>query len=91
MGQYDYSSPGAYFITIAAYKHKCLFGDVVDFAMDLNRVGTIVRNCWMEIPKHFPYVEVEPSVIMPNHIHGVITINDDKSRGTIYCIRQGHK
>jgi hypothetical protein len=48
---YDYSSPGAYFITICTHSWECLFGDVVDREMVLNARGKIVRQCWLDIPK----------------------------------------
>jgi len=71
---YNYTHPGAYFITICTYKHRCLFGRVVDGEMRLNPLGQIVTNCWNEIPHHFPHAELDEFVVMPNHIHGVISI-----------------
>ncbi len=40
-------------------------------------LGRIAYTCWQQIPSHFTNVEVEPFVIMPNHVHGIITILDD--------------
>ena len=51
-------------------------------------VGRIAKECWQEIPDHFPFVNVEPFVIMPNHIHGIMTIIDESCRGTISSMRQ---
>ncbi len=45
--------------------------------MRLNIVGDIVEKCWREIPKHFPNVELDEYVIMPNHIHGIIVLHDN--------------
>ncbi len=42
--------------------------------MVLNEYGEITKNCWMEIPQHFPNVELDVFVVMPNHIHGIIFI-----------------
>ncbi len=42
--------------------------------MVLNEYGEIVHRCWMEIPQHFPHVELDAFVIMPNHVHGIIVI-----------------
>ncbi len=48
---YDYSSSGAYFITLCTRIRECLFGDVVDGEMVLNQRGKSVRQCWLDIPK----------------------------------------
>lgn len=77
---YDYSSAGAYFVTIVAWQRECLFGEVVNGEMRLSRYGEIVQKWWNEIPIHFPNVELGPFVIMPNHVHGIIFIVE--RRGT---------
>ncbi len=74
---YDYSQPGAYFITICTENRECLFGNVVDGKMVLNDVGQIAQKCWLEIPNHFPNVVLDEFVIMPNHIHGIIILTND--------------
>ena len=71
---YDYSQAGAYFVTICTPDRACLFGDVADGVMRLNDAGRVVERCWHEIPIHFPHVELDEFVIMPNHVHGVIVI-----------------
>lgn len=71
---YDYSQAGAYFVTICTPDRDCLFGDVADGVMRLNDAGRVVERCWHEIPIHFPHVELDEFVIMPNHVHGVIVI-----------------
>jgi len=44
--------------------------------MRVNALGQIVAECWNALPTHFPNVELDAFVIMPNHIHGVIVIVD---------------
>ena len=73
---YDYASSGAYFVTIVTHGRQCLFGQIVDGQMRLNEWGAIAERCWMEIPQHYPYVILDAFVIMPNHIHGIIILND---------------
>ena len=69
---YDYSQPGAYFVTICTQHRKCLFGTIKDGRMQLNETGKIVVECWNRISQHFPSVELSEHVVMPNHIHGII-------------------
>ena len=76
---YDYASSGVYFVTIVTHQRQCLFGAIVDGAMRLNEWGTIAERCWMEIPQHYPYVILDAFVIMPNHVHGIIILNDNGS------------
>jgi len=69
---YDYTQPGAYFVTICVQHRKCLFGTITDQEMQLNEIGQIVIDCWNHIPQHFPSVELYEYVVMPNHMHGII-------------------
>jgi REP element-mobilizing transposase RayT len=71
---YDYSQPGAYFVTICTLDGECLFGDVRGGKMALNELGEVAQRCWHEIPDHFPNVEQDEFIVMPNHIHGLIMI-----------------
>ncbi len=74
---YDYTQPGAYFITICTHLRRTLFGEVVDGEMRLNALGEVARQCWAAIPDHFPHTALDEFVIMPNHVHGIIWIVDD--------------
>jgi len=81
---YDYSLPGAYFITLVTHQRECLFGEVVDGEMQVNQLGKIVEFAWMDLPAHYPQVTLEAFVIMPNHVHGIVVIkagDDDYRRG----------
>nr|VFJ65368.1 MAG: hypothetical protein BECKDK2373C_GA0170839_11297 [Candidatus Kentron sp. DK] len=71
---YDYSWPGAYFITVCVHDKKCLLGKVVDGEMISNRYGRVVAECWRGIPAHFVGVTLDQWVIMPNHMHGIIML-----------------
>jgi len=71
---FDYSQNGMYFVTICTKNRECLFGEILDGKMELNEYGQIATDCWKEIPKHFPSVEIDEFVVMPNHVHGIITI-----------------
>jgi REP element-mobilizing transposase RayT len=51
-----------------------MFGDIVDGEMITNQYGTIVEECWNNIPHHFTNVELDAFVVMPNHFHGIICL-----------------
>jgi putative transposase len=82
--EYDYSQPGEYFVTICAKNHKCIFGSIVNGQIDLNERGRIVERCWKGIPEHFSNVKLDEYVIMPNHIHGILILNE--SVGTRHAV-----
>jgi putative transposase len=71
---YDYSQPGAYFITICTQDRACLFGEVVDGEMRLNDAGQMVQDVWDELPAFYPGVQTDAFIVMPNHIHGIIIL-----------------
>jgi REP element-mobilizing transposase RayT len=80
---YDYSEPGAYFVTIVTFQRACILGEVVDGEMRLNQLGQIVAQTWDWLSKQFAYVEVDHYIVMPNHFHGVLQIIEieDDCRG----------
>ena len=38
-------------------------------------IGKIAEKFWLEIPNHFPFVDLDQYVIMPNHIHGILILH----------------
>jgi len=77
---YDYSSAGYYFVTIVSYKRKNIFGEIIDGQNNLNPLGIIVEKTWREIPAHFPYIEVDSHIVMPNHFHGILIISEIRAQ-----------
>ena len=73
---YDYSQSGAYFVTICADRRQCVFGDVVDGQMRLNRYGEIVADEWRKSSSIRQEIELDGWVVMPNHFHGIVIINN---------------
>ena len=76
LNYYDYSLCGAYFLTLCCKDRESLFGEINEDRMDLNDLGKIVQNCWLQIPDHFSQCMLGEFVIMPNHLHGIIVIRD---------------
>ncbi|MFH1288006.1 MAG: transposase [bacterium] len=79
--EYDYSTPGYYFVTICANDKIEQFGLITENKMTLNTLGVIVKNTWLEIPAHFNNIVLGQYIIMPNHIHGIIIINNPVGNG----------
>jgi REP element-mobilizing transposase RayT len=77
---YDYSAPGRYFVTICAQEKACLFGGIASGQIELNDYGRIVENVWKELPLHFPLVELDRFVVMPNHFHAIAVIVDPRAK-----------
>ena len=73
---YDYSQSGADFVTVCMQGRACLFGEIVDGAMQVNEAGRILEQCWLAMPHHFPHVDLDAFVVMPNHAHGIVIIVD---------------
>lgn len=76
---WDYGSNAIYFITICTKNREHFFGEIAGVEVILNEIGEIAHQCWLEIPKHFPFVKLGNHVIMPNHTHGIVII--DKPTG----------
>jgi len=83
--EYNYSFPGAYFVTICVKDRKCLFGDVVNGKMILSQIRMIVEKCLEDIPRHFENVEIAVFVAMPNHVHAIVNIYDDDTIGQTHA------
>jgi putative transposase len=74
---FDYRSPGAYFVTICVRGRECLFGQVINEKMLSNEAGAMVVRVWNDLPAHYANVTLDAFVLMPNHIHGIIVLTDD--------------
>lgn len=84
---WDYGNNAAYFITICTHNMIHYFGEIspapveprliapVEPRLIASLPGKIAESCWLDIPNHFPYAQLDSFVIMPNHVHGIIVIN----------------
>jgi REP element-mobilizing transposase RayT len=73
---WNYSSNGAYFITICVHDRQLIFGEIKNKKMILNHRGNIVKKCWFDLPNHYPNLILDAFVVMPNHIHGIMIIDN---------------
>jgi REP element-mobilizing transposase RayT len=74
---YDYSQPGYYFLTICTYQRQSWFGEIKNDRMYLNQIGKIVAEEWINTRKIRPNFQLDEWVIMPNHLHGIVIIDEN--------------
>lgn len=70
---FDYAQAGAYFITICTHHKECLFGEIIEGSMQLNSAGVMIRDLWQAQALQFPSIVLDAFIVMPNHIHGIIS------------------
>ncbi len=79
---YDYSQNGAYFVTICTHNREMLFGKIANSFIILNKNGIIVKTNIEKLKDLYEEIMVDKYVIMPNHVHMIITI----CRERIVCV-----
>ena len=84
---YDYRQAGDYFITLVTYNRLHLFGHIDDAIMYLSNYGQIAYAEWFKTVELRSNIELDPDefVVMPNHIHGIIHINDTVNSSSSVC------
>ena len=81
---YDYSTCGAYFITICTKDRRNYFWTNVGATIgrpqdvELSKCGLIVDKAIKNISVVYPALEIESYVIMPNHIHLLLRVRTDE-------------
>lgn len=80
---YDYSSPGAYFVTMVTKERAPIFGLIEDGRLNLSKIGEIAKLEWDRLPLHFSEIKTDEFVIMPNHIHCIIFIAESQVKATL--------
>ncbi len=77
---FDYSQNAYYFITICTKNKQNFFGEIKEDQIILNDYGEIIKRRWLWLADNFDYVELDEFVVMPNHFHGILIINDKNIR-----------
>lgn len=90
---WDYTWNAIYFVTINTHGQEEFFGEIKKGKMILSSLGTIADVFWHEIRNHFSVVDLDAFVVMPNHIHGILAINNpankQKETGHALSVQQG--
>jgi putative transposase len=89
LGDYDYSTSGAYFITACTHKRACIFGEVHGPHVVPSAAGQIVENTWHGLTAHYRGLGLDDFVVMPNHVHGIVFL--DNGAPTLSEIMRGFK
>ena len=80
INNYDYFTPGAYFITVCVNGRKPILWNVgaATCRLNLSKIGAVVETAILQIPEHYPAVSVDKYCVMPDHIHMILSINTDE-------------
>src|ERR1041385_9116983 len=85
---FDYTTPGAYFVTVCAFRRQNLFGYIGSDGMHLNETGQMIQSVWNGLIR-YDGVETDEFVVMPDHVHGIIMLNQ-KTVGAGPCACPQH-
>jgi putative transposase len=88
---YDYSLPGAYFVTINVHNRQKVLSSVVDDQIVLTDSGMIVTETWINLPDHYQKIEMDEFIVMPDHFHGIIVLHKNVKPNSISEIVRGFK
>jgi len=77
---FNYSSAAAYFITACSYHREILFNS--------SEVKEIIQTVWNQLPLRFLNIRLDEFVIMPNHVHGIIWIEEEPSVQNVGAIHE---
>lgn len=75
--EYDYRQSGVYVVTICVHERRSAFGKIENGIMRLHLFGRIAQERWFAIPQHHRGVTLDEFVVMPNHIHGILFIENE--------------
>lgn len=72
LANYDYSSPGVYFLTLCSWGRLSVFGKCEGGAVELSQWGEVLDEEWRRTPRLRLYVRLDSYVVMPDHLHGIV-------------------
>ncbi len=76
---YDYSQPGAYFVTVVTFNREKRFGTIKNNEVSLNSQGILVGSALLSLPQKFHFLQLDTWIVMPDHIHAIMSISDHDS------------
>lgn len=88
---WDYTNYASYFITICTKDKAHYFGEIIQGVMILSKVGVIADLLWYELKNRFSHIEFDDFVVMPNHIHAILTLTETDKPISVSTIVGGYK
>lgn len=88
---YDYSNSGAYFITICIQNRDSILSNISESIVNLTPAGEMIEKWWLELSNKYPNIDLDEYIIMPDHFHGIIWINNYETEINIPKILQWFK
>ena len=85
---YDYTKEGAYFITICVRYHQHRFGTIKNGKLVPTAEGKIACQCWLDMFEQFDNAQMDEFIIMPNHMHGILFIDDPEQQAIQHKLTQ---
>jgi len=77
--EYDYSQPGAYFVTVCARDRACVFGEIDNDTVLLTAAGKAVEEALIALPERFRALGIDSYAVMPNHVHAILFITEENT------------
>jgi putative transposase len=75
---WDYRLPGPYFVTLCTHGRAAVFGSVSESVMHRTPAGDMLLDVWHRIPDRYTNATLDGFVVMPNHVHGILTLETDE-------------
>lgn len=75
---YNYHLSGYYYVTLCIQNRQCLFGEIKNSKMILNKAGQMIHNAWTNLANKYSGVENDVFIVMPNHLHGILLLNTNE-------------
>lgn len=76
---WDYGSPGYYFITICTENRQWYFGYISNKIFIPSKIGQHTIDCWKSMPDFHPFISLDEFTLMPDHLHGIVKISSTGS------------
>ncbi|WP_145338966.1 transposase [Pantoea sp. PSNIH1] len=80
--QFDYRTPGAYFVTLVTRQRALLLGEILSGSMHASPSGLCVAEEWERLSARYNTLATDTFIVMPNHLHGIIWLQP----GNICCL-----
>ena len=76
LASWDYRWAGVYSVTICTQGRVCCLGEIVAGEVVLSPEGRVAAEEWRKIPRVFPHVLLDEWIVMPDHMHGILTFQN---------------